>query len=242
MPLRLDIKRKLVQRSDRIKGVELHPTEPWILANLYSGNVYVWNHQTNTLVKSFEVTELPVRTAKWVARKQWIVCGSDDMFVRTYNYNTTELVKSFEAHTDYIRCISVHPTSPYLLTSSDDMLIKLWDWEKDWACTQVLKAIPIMWCRPYSTQKTQTPSLLPHSIGPSRFGLSDKIAPTSPWKDTKRVWTVLNISAVVTDRTLFLAPTISLLKFGTFRQNVACKHSMDMLTMFPRYVFTQSFL
>ena len=139
MPLRLDIKRKLVQRSDRIKGVELHPTEPWILANLYSGNVYVWNHQTNTLVKSFEVTELPVRTAKWVARKQWIVCGSDDMFVRTYNYNTTELVKSFEAHTDYIRCISVHPTSPYLLTSSDDMLIKLWDWEKDWACTQVFE-------------------------------------------------------------------------------------------------------
>lgn len=139
MPLRLDIKRKLVQRSDRIKGVELHPTEPWILANLYSGNVYVWNHQTNTLVKSFEVTELPVRTAKWVARKQWIVCGSDDMFVRTYNYNTTELVKSFEAHADYIRCISVHPTSPYLLTSSDDMLIKLWDWEKDWACTQVFE-------------------------------------------------------------------------------------------------------
>jgi 23S rRNA A2030 N6-methylase RlmJ len=40
MPLRLDIKRKLVQRSDRVKGVELHPTEPWILANLYSGNVY----------------------------------------------------------------------------------------------------------------------------------------------------------------------------------------------------------
>ena len=70
MPLRLDIKRKLVQRSDRVKGVELHPTEPWILANLYTGNIYIWNHQTNSLVKSFEVTELPTRAAKWVARKQ----------------------------------------------------------------------------------------------------------------------------------------------------------------------------
>jgi len=139
MPLRLDIKRKLVQRSDRVKGVELHPTEPWILANLYSGNVYIWNHHTNTLVKSFEVTELPVRTAKWVLRKQWIVCGSDDMFVRVYNYNTTELVKAFEAHTDYIRCVSVHPTLPYILTCSDDMLIKLWDWDKGWACTQVFE-------------------------------------------------------------------------------------------------------
>ncbi|ACO68820.1 predicted protein [Micromonas commoda] len=139
MPLRLDIKRKLVQRSDRVKGVELHPTEPWILANLYTGNIYIWNHQTNSLVKSFEVTELPTRAAKWVARKQWIVCGSDDMFVRVYNYNTTELVKAFEAHNDYIRCVSVHPTLPYLLTSSDDMLIKLWDWENNWVCTQIFE-------------------------------------------------------------------------------------------------------
>ena len=71
-----------------------------------------------------------VRTAKFVARKQWIVCGADDMFVRVYNYNTMDKVKSFEAHTDYIRSIAVHPTQPYMLTCSDDMLIKLWDWDK----------------------------------------------------------------------------------------------------------------
>jgi len=119
--------------------VELHPTEPWILANLYSGNIYIWNFVTSTLVKSFEVTELPVRTAKFVVRKQWIVCGADDMFVRVYNYNTSELVKVFEAHTDYIRCLSVHPTLPYILSCSDDMLIKLWDWDKGWQCTQVFE-------------------------------------------------------------------------------------------------------
>ena len=44
MPMRLDIKRKLVQRSDRVKGVEIHPTEPWILTNLYSGNVVIWDY------------------------------------------------------------------------------------------------------------------------------------------------------------------------------------------------------
>lgn len=37
------------------RSVELHPTEPWILANLYSGNIYIWNYVTSTLVKSFEV-------------------------------------------------------------------------------------------------------------------------------------------------------------------------------------------
>ncbi|GAB4823453.1 hypothetical protein N2152v2_010499 [Parachlorella kessleri] len=127
------------QRSDRVKGVDIHPTEPWILACLYNGHVYLWNYAEQSLVKSFEVTELPVRTAKFIARKQWIVCGADDMFVRVYNYNTMDKVKAFEAHTDYIRSIAVHPTLPYILTCSDDMLIKLWDWDKGWQCTQIFE-------------------------------------------------------------------------------------------------------
>lgn len=45
-----------------------------------------------------------MRASKFVARKQWVVCGADDMQIRVYNYNTMDKVKSFEAHTDYIRC------------------------------------------------------------------------------------------------------------------------------------------
>ncbi|GMQ08726.1 hypothetical protein CsSME_00052327 [Camellia sinensis var. sinensis] len=45
-PLRLEIKRKLAQRSERVKSVDLHPTEPWILASLYSGTVCIWNYQS----------------------------------------------------------------------------------------------------------------------------------------------------------------------------------------------------
>lgn len=45
-----------------------------------------------------------VRSAKFIARKQWMVCGADDMQLRVYNYNTMDKVKTFEAHTDYIRC------------------------------------------------------------------------------------------------------------------------------------------
>ncbi|XP_031093102.1 coatomer subunit beta'-1-like [Ipomoea triloba] len=139
MPLRLEIKRKLAQRSERVKSVDLHPTEPWILASLYSGTVSIWNYQTQTMAKSFEVTDLPVRSAKFIARKQWVVAGADDMFIRVYNYNTMDKVKVFEAHTDYIRCVAVHPNLSYVLSSSDDMLIKLWDWEKGWICTQIFE-------------------------------------------------------------------------------------------------------
>jgi len=82
---------------------------------------------------------IAVRSAKFIARKQWVVAGADDMFIRVYNYNTMDKVKVFEAHTDYIRCVAVHPTQPFVLSSSDDMLIKLWDWDKGWACTHIFE-------------------------------------------------------------------------------------------------------
>jgi len=139
MPLTLEVKKKFTARSDRVKSIDIHPTEPWILASLYNGHVYVWNYNTSNVLKQFEVAELPCRCAKFIARKQWVIAGADDMNIRVYNYNTMEKIKTFEAHTDYIRCLVIHPTQPYVLSSSDDMLIKLWDWEKNWTNTQVFE-------------------------------------------------------------------------------------------------------
>ncbi|KAH0562022.1 hypothetical protein GP486_003276 [Trichoglossum hirsutum] len=91
------------------------------------------------VVKTFELTDVPIRAGRFIARKNWMVCGSDDFQLRVYNYNTSEKITSFEAHPDYIRAIVVHPTQPFILTASDDMTIKLWNWEKDWKCMQVFE-------------------------------------------------------------------------------------------------------
>lgn len=139
MPLRLEIKRKLSARSDRVKCVDIHSQEPWMLVSLYNGNVHVWNYETQQLVKTFEICDLPVRCGKFVARKNWLITGSDDNQIRVFNYNTLERVHMFEAHSDYIRCIAIHPTQSFILTSSDDMSIKLWDWDNKWSCKQVFE-------------------------------------------------------------------------------------------------------
>src|SRR5271170_5863947 len=68
------------------------------------------------IVKTFELADVPVRAGRFIARKNWIVCGSDDFQLRVYNYNTSEKITSFEAHPDYIRSIVVHPTQPFVLT------------------------------------------------------------------------------------------------------------------------------
>ena len=84
--------RKLSSRSDRVKNVDMHPVEPWVLSAMYNGHVFLWNYNTQSLVKSFEVSDQPVRCGKFIPRKQWIVSGADDMQMRVYNYNTMEKV------------------------------------------------------------------------------------------------------------------------------------------------------
>ncbi|KAF9535194.1 coatomer protein [Crepidotus variabilis] len=127
-----EVTKKLFSRSDRVKGVDFHPTEPWLIAGLYNGTVQIYNTTTGSIVKTFEVAEVPVRCIKFIARKNWFVAGSDDFQLRVFNYNTHEKVAAFEAHPDYIRCLTVHPTASVVLTGSDDMTIKAWDWEKGW--------------------------------------------------------------------------------------------------------------
>ncbi|KAK1397697.1 hypothetical protein POM88_007560 [Heracleum sosnowskyi] len=97
-PLRLEIKRKLVQRSERVKSVDLHPTEPWILASLYSGTVCIWNYQSQTMSKSFEI---------------WNLGSPDPNF-------------TLDAHLKGVNCVDYFTggDKPYLITGSDDHTAK----------------------------------------------------------------------------------------------------------------------
>jgi coatomer subunit beta' len=83
-------------------------------------------------VRSIDVTSSPVRCAKFITRKQWIIVGADDNKLRVYNYNTAEKIKTINEHQDYIRHIVVHPNLPYVISCSDDDTIKIFDWDKGW--------------------------------------------------------------------------------------------------------------
>ncbi|KAL6942413.1 hypothetical protein ACO0QE_003588 [Hanseniaspora vineae] len=145
--MKLNIKKAFSSRSDRVKGIDFHPTQPWLLSTLYSGKAEIWNYETQQLVRSINITDVPVRAGRFIARQNWIVVGCDDFKIKVYNHNTGEKVADFEAHPDYIRCVAVHPTLPYILTSSDDSAIKLWNWEKNWALEQTFEGHEhfVMW-------------------------------------------------------------------------------------------------
>lgn len=137
--MKVDIKKQLETRSFRVKGIDVHPTEPLLVTSLFTGTVQIWNYETQQLVRSLDVSKSPVRAVRFVARKNWIVVGGDDMQIRVYNASTLERVAQFEAHLDYIRYIVVHPTLSVLLSTGDDMVVKMWDWDQNWRCTQTFK-------------------------------------------------------------------------------------------------------
>jgi coatomer subunit beta' len=76
--MRTEIKKLFSGRSDRVKAVDFHPVESWILCALYNGKVQLYNYETQVLQRTFDITNVPVRAARFVARKNWIVTGSDD--------------------------------------------------------------------------------------------------------------------------------------------------------------------
>ena len=151
--LKLDISNKVAIRTDRIKCLDYHPLEPLLLSAHYDGQVIIWNWLNQSSVSKFSIGSssgtavgpegmpggltdqghsLPVRTAKFIARKNWFIAGSDDGCLRVYNYNTRAKVAAWDAHGDYIRAIAVHPTRPLVFSASDDLTIKVWDWERNW--------------------------------------------------------------------------------------------------------------
>ncbi|XP_060959973.1 coatomer subunit beta'-1-like isoform X2 [Cannabis sativa] len=51
----LKFEMEFAQNSERVKSVDVHPTHPWILTSLYSGNVTLWNHQSQARAQKWTI-------------------------------------------------------------------------------------------------------------------------------------------------------------------------------------------
>lgn len=135
----MERKTLFTNRSERVKCVDFHAIEPWVLVGLYSGTINIWDYNTGRNIRTISSSSSPVRCARFIARKNWIIVGSDDLTIRIFNLSTGDRIASFEGHSDYIRSLAVHPNLPLVLSCSDDTTIKVWDWEKDWKCSTVFE-------------------------------------------------------------------------------------------------------
>ena len=90
MPSKFELKKVLQARSERVKHVDFHGDQPWLLTALYSGNLSIWDLESQSLIKQVEVSNTPVRSARFIARHQLVIAGSDDCALRLYNVFTMD--------------------------------------------------------------------------------------------------------------------------------------------------------
>lgn len=50
MSLRLEIKKLMLERSPRVKAIDFHPHNPWVVFALYSGTLALHDYSNNVLV------------------------------------------------------------------------------------------------------------------------------------------------------------------------------------------------
>lgn len=45
----------------RVKGASFHPSKPWILTSLHSGEIMIWDYNMKILIAKFDVPFLSLR-------------------------------------------------------------------------------------------------------------------------------------------------------------------------------------
>ncbi|KAF7105237.1 hypothetical protein CFC21_106069 [Triticum aestivum] len=165
-------------------SIDGHPTEPWIITGHRDGRVFWWKYDsksinqrqirassasawtswmhrvfhpkssTQELMDSLKISEQPVSSIKFIARKQWIVAGADDGIVYVYKcVSGTHMkkIKSFHADFRYIIPLAVHPIQPCVLSSG-----KLWDWNKAWKCTRTFATSSVIFQVMFNQEDTNS--------------------------------------------------------------------------------------
>uniref|UniRef100_A0A8D0AFM5 Beta'-coat protein n=1 Tax=Sander lucioperca TaxID=283035 RepID=A0A8D0AFM5_SANLU len=148
-PLRLDIKRRLTARSDRVKSVDLHPTEPWMLASLYNGSVCVWNHETQLWDwdKKWSCSQVFEGHTHYVMQivinpkdNNQFASASLDRTIKVWQLGSSSPNFTLEGHEKGVNCIDYYSggDKPYLISGADDRQVKIWDYQNK-TCVQTLE-------------------------------------------------------------------------------------------------------
>jgi coatomer protein complex subunit alpha (xenin) len=128
---------KFETKSNRVKGLALHPQRPWVLAALHNGLIQLWNYLIGTKLDEYAEHEGPVRGIDFHASQPLFVSGGDDYKIKLWNYKLRRCLFTLHGHLDYVRTVKLHPTNAWIVSASDDQCIRIWDWQSR-TCLSVL--------------------------------------------------------------------------------------------------------
>ncbi|KAF9467884.1 coatomer subunit alpha-2 [Collybia nuda] len=120
---------KFESKSNRVKGLAFHPTQPLLAAALHNGSVQLWNYRMGVLVDRFEEHEGPVRGVAIHPSRALLVTGGDDYKIKVWDIRpqNRRCLFTLHGHLDYVRTVQFHHEMPWIISSSDDQTIRIWN-------------------------------------------------------------------------------------------------------------------
>ncbi|KAF7763970.1 hypothetical protein Agabi119p4_8507 [Agaricus bisporus var. burnettii] len=120
---------KFESKSNRVKGLAFHPTQPLLAASLHNGSVQLWNYRMGVLVDRFEEHEGPVRGVAIHPSRALLVTGGDDYKIKVWDIRpqNRRCLFTLLGHLDYVRTVQFHHEMPWILSASDDQTIRIWN-------------------------------------------------------------------------------------------------------------------
>ncbi|KII84248.1 hypothetical protein PLICRDRAFT_701838 [Plicaturopsis crispa FD-325 SS-3] len=120
---------KFESKSNRVKGLAFHPTQPLLAASLYNGSVQLWNYRMGVLVDRFEEHEGPVRAVAIHPSRALLATGGDDFKIKVWDIRpqNRRCLFTLHGHLDYVRTVQFHHEMPWILSCADDQTIRIWN-------------------------------------------------------------------------------------------------------------------
>ncbi|TFY69325.1 hypothetical protein EVG20_g3199 [Dentipellis fragilis] len=120
---------KFESKSNRVKGLAFHPTQPLLAASLHNGSVQLWNYRMGVLVDRFDEHEGPVRGVAIHPSRPLLVTGGDDYKIKVWDLKpqSRRCLFTLHGHLDYIRTVQFHHEMPWIISCSDDQTIRIWN-------------------------------------------------------------------------------------------------------------------
>ncbi|KAK7435504.1 hypothetical protein VKT23_019626 [Stygiomarasmius scandens] len=120
---------KFESKSNRVKGLAFHPTQPLLAAALHNGSVQLWNYRMGVLVDRFEEHEGPVRGVHFHPSRALLVTGGDDYKIKVWDIRpqNRRCLFTLHGHLDYVRTVQFHHEMPWIISTSDDQTIRIWN-------------------------------------------------------------------------------------------------------------------
>ncbi|KAK0449697.1 coatomer WD associated region-domain-containing protein [Desarmillaria tabescens] len=111
---------KFESKSNRVKGLAFHPTQPLLAAALHNGSVQLWNYRMGVLVDRFEEHE---------GSRALLVTGGDDYKIKVWDIRpqNRRCLFTLHGHLDYVRTVQFHHEMPWIISTSDDQTIRIWN-------------------------------------------------------------------------------------------------------------------